>query len=149
MIVTLSVERRVPLKCFGSTTYRVEEKAAGSEPDECFYFNEIDSVKGMDYFDPLVHRAPDLWVEVDVLNASVPREPICARLGVPEIWRYGNNRLTVRLLTPAGVYADSTTSLAFPFLPMTTFASFIPRMVEGDEMSVLLDFREWVRGLPR
>jgi Uma2 family endonuclease len=129
--------------------YRVEEKAVGSEPDECFYFNEIDSVKGMDHFDPLVHRAPDLWVEVDVLNASVPREPICARLGVPEIWRYGNNRLTVRLLTPAGVYADSATSLAFPFLPMATFASFIPKMVEGDEMGVLLDFREWVRRLPR
>jgi Uma2 family endonuclease len=149
LMVMLAVECRIPLKSFGSTTYRREEKAAGSEPDECFYFNEIDSIKGMRRFDPLVHRPPDLWVEVDVLNASVPREPICARLGVPEIWRYGNNRLTVRLLTPAGVYADSATSLAFPFLPMTPFASFIPKIVEGDEMTALLDFREWVRGLPR
>ena len=56
-----------------------------------------------------------LWIEVDVFSPSVPREPICARLGVPEIWRYSNDGLTVRLLTPAGVYADSATSLGFPF----------------------------------
>jgi hypothetical protein len=111
--------------------------------------DEIDSVKGMKRFDPLLHRAPDLWVEVDVLNPSVPREPICARLGVPEIWRYSGDRLTVRLLTPAGVYADSSDSLAFPFLPMTRFASFIPKIVDGDESEALLEFREWVRSVPR
>ena len=39
----------------------------------------------MKRFDPLTHRAPDLWVEVDLLNPSVPREPIYARLGVQEV----------------------------------------------------------------
>lgn len=145
LIVTLAVECRVPLKSFGSTTFRQEEKAAGSEPDECYYFNEIDSVKGMKRFDPLVHRPPDLWVEVDVLSPSVPREPICARLGVPEIWRYSQERLSVRLLTAPGVYADSATSLPFPFLPMTAFASYISKMIDGDEMKALLEFREWAR----
>jgi len=142
LIVTLAVECRIPLKCFGSTTFRREEKAAGSEPDECFYFNEIESVKGMERFDPLLHGPPDLWVEVDVLNPSVPREPIYARLGVPEVWRYSGDRLAVRLLTPDGVYADSATSRAFPFLPMATFAGFIPKMVDGDEMRTLLEFRD-------
>jgi Uma2 family endonuclease len=149
LIVALAVECRVPLKSFGSTTFRREEKVAGSEPDECFYFNEIDSIKGMRRFSPPAHRPPDLWVEVDFLSPSVPREPICARLGVPEIWRYTPDRLAVRLLAAAGVYADSATSLAFPFLPMATFAGFIEKMIDGDEMSTLLEFREWVRGLAR
>jgi Uma2 family endonuclease len=149
LIVTLAVECRIPLKSFGSTTFRQEEKVAGSEPDECFYFNEIHSIKGMKRFNPPAHRPPDLWVEVDVLSPSVPREPICARLGVPEVWRYSQDRLAVRLLTAAGVYADSAASRAFPFLPMATFAGFIEKMVDGDEMSTLLEFREWVRGLPR
>ena len=103
----------------------------------------------MKRFDPLVHRAPDLWIEVDLLSPSVPREPIYARLVVPEIWRYSGNRVTVRLLTAAGAYADSAASRAFPFLPMVVFASFIPKMLEGDETRVLLEFREWVRSLPR
>jgi Uma2 family endonuclease len=149
LMVILAVERQIPLKSLGSTTFRREEKSAGAEPDECYFFNEIESLRGMKRFDPLIHRAPDLWVEVDILNPSVAREPIYARLGVPELWRYSRDRLTVRLLTSAGIYTDSATSLAFPFLPMATFASFIPKMIEGDETAVLLEFREWVRSLAR
>jgi Uma2 family endonuclease len=149
LIVILAIECRIPRKSFGSTTFRVEEKAAGCEPDESFYFQEIDSVKAMERFDPIIHRAPDLWIEVDFLSSSVPREPIYARLGVPEIWRYSGGRLTVRLLTADGVYVDSATSRAFPFLPMAKFSRFVPKMIEGDETQVLLEFREWVRSLPR
>ncbi|HEX4795254.1 MAG TPA: Uma2 family endonuclease [Humisphaera sp.] len=149
LIATLAAECQIPRKSFGSTTFRRQEKAAGTEPDACFYFNEIDSVKGMKRFDPLLHRAPDLWIEVDLSNTSVPREPIYARLGVPEVWRYSGDRLSIRLLTTGGSYADSANSRAFPFLPVDTFASFIPRMIEEDESRVLLDFREWVRGLAR
>ena len=54
-----------------------------------------------------------------------------------------------RLLMGGGSYADSTNSRAFPFLPVDAFATFIPRMIEEDESRVLLEFREWVRGLPR
>ncbi|HET6249282.1 MAG TPA: Uma2 family endonuclease [Tepidisphaeraceae bacterium] len=147
LVVLMAVERQIPLKSLGSSTFRREQKAAGSEPDECFYFNEIDSVRGMKRFDPAVHRAPDLWVEVDVLNPSVPREPIYARLGVPEVWRYEHNRLTVRLLTASGIYADSATSAVFPFLPMAEFAAFIPKMIDGDELTTLTEFRQWVGGL--
>ena len=38
-------------------------------------------------------------IEVRIfLSPSIPREPIYARLGVPEIWRFDGERLTVRLL---------------------------------------------------
>jgi Uma2 family endonuclease len=148
LIAQLTAERGIPRKSFGSTTFRREEKAAASEPDESFYFHDIDSVKGMKRFDPLVNRAPDLWIEVDLLNPSVPREPIYSRLGVPEIWRYSRNRLIVRLLAADGVYADSPTSRAFPFLEITAFAGFVARMIEEDETKVLLAFRQWVRNLP-
>ena len=38
LIKALAVELRIPRKSFGATTFRREEKQAGSEPDECFYF---------------------------------------------------------------------------------------------------------------
>jgi len=148
LIAALATQRRIPRKSFGSTTFRIEERAAGAEPDESFYFYDIESVKGMKRFDPAIHRSPDLWIEVDLLSPSVPREPICARLGVPEIWRYSDGRLTVRLLTADGVYVDSPISKLFPFLPINRFASFIPKMVDEDETQVLLEFQDWVRSLP-
>ena len=149
LIAALATACRIPRKSFGSTTFRSEKKSAGSEPDECFYFNDLDAVKGMKRFDPLVHRPPDLWIEVDHLSPSVAREPIHARLGVPEVWRYSGACLTVRLLTAQGVYADSSTSRVFPFLPMDGFASFIPRMIDADETAVLLDFQQWLGELRR
>jgi len=148
MIAVLAMARQIKLKSFGSTTFRREEKAAGSEPDECYYFGEIDSISGMKRFDPLVHRPPDLWIEVDLFGNSVPREPIYARLGVPEVWRYDQTgQLVIRLLTSEGSYTDSKTSKIFPFLPMVEFARFIPRMIEGDESAVMLDVVDWARQL--
>ena len=78
----------------------------------------------------------------------MPREPICTRLGVPEVWRYSSSGLAVRLLTSAGLYTDSAKSLAFPFLPMVPFANFIEKALDGDEVATLLEFCEWLRGLP-
>ena len=53
LIVVLAMERRIPLNCFGSTTFRREEKSAGSEPDECFHFNDLDAIKVTTRFNPL------------------------------------------------------------------------------------------------
>ncbi len=89
LIVVLAMERRIPLNCFGSTTFRREAKSAGSEPDECFYFNDLDAIKGMKRFDPLLHRPPDLWVEVDIFSPSVPasRSAPSGRPGDLALWR--------------------------------------------------------------
>jgi Uma2 family endonuclease len=148
LVAALAMGRQIRRKSFGSTTFRREEKAAGSEPDECYYFGEIDSVSGMKRFDPRVHRPPDLWIEIDLFSASVPREPIYARLGVPEVWRYDSaGQLAIRLLTPGGSYVDSKTSRVLPFLPIAEFAQFIPRMIEGDETAIMLEVVEWARRL--
>jgi Uma2 family endonuclease len=149
LLVVLSMECEIEMECLGSTTFRNQKKAAGSEPDECFFLHEVDSIKGLKEYDPAIHRAPDLWVEVDLFSPSVAREPIYARLGVPELWRYSREQLAIRLLTPDGVYVDSAKSLAFPFLPMTTFADFVRKMIEQRQMPVLREFRDWVRSLPR
>jgi len=149
LIAMLTLERGIPRKSYGSTTFRIEPKAAGAEPDESFYFHEIESVSGMKRFDPAIHRAPDLWIEVDLLSPSVPREPICARLGVPEVWRYDQGHLTVRILGADSTYFDSSTSKLFPFLPIDEFASFVPKMIAGDETRILREFQEWTRQLPQ
>lgn len=149
LVKALTEELLIPRKAFRSTTFRRKEKRAGTEPDECFYLGDVDAVKGMKRFDPRIHRPPDLWIEVDNLSASVAREPIYARLGAPELWRYSKEKLAVRMLTPEGFYVNSPKSRAFPFLPIAAFAAFIPKMIDGDETSVILDFRKWIRKFRR
>jgi Uma2 family endonuclease len=148
LVEALTEEFGLPCKSFGSTTFRREDKSAGTEPDECYYFTHVDRVKGMKRFDPLSHPAPDLAIEVDILSPSIPREPIYARLGVVEIWRYDGEQLKIRLLGTDAVYHDSMISRAFPFLSVTEFARFITPMADDDETRVLKDFRAWLRTFP-
>lgn len=136
-----------PRKSFGSATFRREDKSAGTEPDACYYFTNIDRVKGMKRFDAAVHPAPDLVIEVDLLSASIPREPVYARLGVPEIWRYDLNGLAVRALSAEKTYAGASASQFFPYLPLEPFTAFIRRMVDEEETTVLAEFAQWLKTL--
>jgi Uma2 family endonuclease len=144
LIETLTLVLNLPQKSFGSTTFRREDTSAGAEPDACYYFTNIDRVRGMKRFDPLIHPAPDLAIEIDLLSPSIPREPIYARLGVPEIWRYNLTRLSVHCLRSDNTYGEVAASGIFPFLPIAPFTAFIRRMIDEDETMVRSDFRDWL-----
>ena len=103
----------------------------------------------MKRFDPAVHPVPDLAVEIDITRRSIVRQPIYAKLGVREIWRFDGRRLAVLLLKRGGTYTVSRFSRVFPFLPMDRFEAFVLRMASEDQMTVQLEFQDWVRTLPR
>jgi hypothetical protein len=65
--------------------------------------------------------------------------------GVPEVWRYADEQLTVNCLNATGDYEESNRSLAFPFLPLEEFRSFIHRDPNVDETTWIREFRKWVR----
>jgi len=143
----LVVERGIPSARFGSTTFRREDRRKGLEPDKCYYFANSSRVRGMKQFDSAIHPPPDLAIEIDITSRSVPREPVYAGLGIPELWRYDGSRLTVLLLDSSGKYAASTDSPTFPFLVMNRFEAFIHRMESEEQTRVLREFRDWVRTL--
>jgi Uma2 family endonuclease len=116
------------------------------EPDECYYLENARRVRGMKRFDPAVYPPPDLAIEVDITSRSIPREPIYAGLGVPELWRFDGSLLRV-LRLDNGVYREVEKSDAFPFLPMEQFSRFVRRMMDEEQTSVVREFRRWVRGL--
>ena len=150
LLEQLTLEMGMPIRCLGSTTYRNEEKKAGLEPDECYYLRNESKVRGMKRFDPAIHPAPDLAIEVDVSHRSIPRLPIYADLGVPEVWRYDGRQLTVLLLKADGSYAPSPVSPNFEFLPLDKFTVFVERLLgEEEQTAVIEEFRQWVLRLPR
>src|SRR5438067_2522393 len=102
-----------------------------------------------DEFDPAIHPAPDLAIEIDITRRSIPREPIYAALGVAELWRFDGQHLVVLLLDDSSKYRPAKRSSAFPFLPMDVFESFVHRMQLEEQTSVLREFQAWCRGLSK
>jgi Uma2 family endonuclease len=148
LIDVLVIERGIPSARFGSTTFRREDRRKGLEPDKCYYFANSSAVRGMKQFDSTVHPPPDLAIEIDITSRSVPREPVYAGLGIPELWRCDGENPIVLLLDPTGKYIESSTSQVFPFLPMTRFEEFVRRMEREEQTMVLREFRDWVQTLP-
>jgi len=144
MIEMLTFETGTPMASFGSTTFRRKEKAKGLEPDECYYFKNEARVRGRKRLDLKKDPPPELVVEIDIMSRSIPREPIYAALGVPEIWRFDGFRLQCLHLN-GGKYSARKMSLAFPFLEPALLQQFIEQIGEQDETSIIRAFSIWVR----
>lgn len=61
-------------------------------------------------------------VEIDLSAPDVEKASVHARLGVSEIWRWRDGRLTVLARQPDGTYADRPTSVALPGFPLRELA---------------------------
>lgn len=70
-----------------STTFK-HSGLSGAEPNECFYFRNIDVVRGKKRLDFNEDLPPDLVIEIDVTSSSKNRLQVYADLGVAEVWIY-------------------------------------------------------------
>ncbi|WP_013325201.1 Uma2 family endonuclease [Gloeothece verrucosa] len=128
---------------FGSTTFKSERMDQGVEPDESFYFQNTELVRGKDKIDLTVDPPPDLTIEVDITSRT--RFDNYLLLGVPELWRYDGHRLQINLLQE-GVYLESKVSSIFPMLSLV---DRIPEMIRPCKVlgrsATVRAFRSWVR----
>ncbi len=112
------------------------------------YTNEP-RVRGRDEIDLRVDPPPDLAVEVEITAASLDKLAVYAALGVPEVWWYDANKLTVYRLQPNGDYAEQGQFSTFPSLPIDELERFLARRGEADETTWIRSFRAWVKTLGR
>lgn len=148
LIELMCVERELEVQPLGSTTFRREDLEKGLEPDECYYVQPADAIRdrlGED-IDLAVDPPPDLAIEIDITRASIPKQPIYAALGIPELWRFDGTRLTVLQLRD-GTYFASERSGVFPFLRIDQFQEFVIRLASERQTQVLREFRNWVKSL--
>ncbi len=97
----------------GSTTFQRKDLERGFEPDECYYVQNADVMRGKDNVDLDFDPPSDLTIEIDVKHSSLNRMSIFAAIGIPEVWRYDGENLTIYLLNDA-VYETSNTSSVLP-----------------------------------
>lgn len=145
LIVVLAEESGLPRCSCGDMTCEREELERGVEPDECFYLQNEPLIRGKEEIDLTKDPPPDLAVEIDITRSSLNRLAIYAALGVPEVWRFNGDTLSIYHRLPEGQYALAERSLHFPFLPATELARFLGQRGQMDESSLVQSFRMWVR----
>lgn len=147
LVELLAVELDVDVESAGSTTFKREDLERGFEPDKCFYFRNVERVRGkadldLDAGDP----PPDLVVEVDITSPSLNKLPIYARLGVQEVWRYAGGGFAILGLEDEGGYAEMAGSRFLPVLTRDTLARFAEEGLTSRRPDWARKVREWARG---
>ncbi len=142
----IAAELEIDFRGFGSATFKKKTMRKGVEPDSCFYIQSVAAISGRRDFTLEDAPPPDLVIEADVTSSSLPRFPIFAALGVPEIWRYDAKDDQVRFYQlKSGKYAEVSNSLALPILSSAKAAEFL---VENQTLFSTIwvkQVREWAR----
>jgi Uma2 family endonuclease len=140
----IGFEADVPMKAFGSTTFRRRARQRGLEPDLCYYLASIGRIRDW----RMVGRegpVPDLAIEIDNTHASLDRLSIYAGLGVPEVWRFDGETLESHQLR-RGRYRRVPRSAALPFVPLEDVPALLHQGRDTQNDRALLQlYSEWVR----
>ena len=135
---------RIRVIFFGSATLKRQRQLKGAEPDACFYVQSAPIIGHKINLDLRVDPPPDVVLEVDIHHESVSRFHIYEGLGVPELWHYDEQKLTIYLLTE-GRYEIAANSTAFPILTGAILTEFLTRSQSEGQDETLLAFEEWLR----
>ena len=144
LVGRLSMLLRVRVLYYGSATMKTRLKQKGVEPDACFYVQNAELVGTKDEFDFDVDPPPDIVVEIDLHRSSLPKFPIYAAFGVPELWRHDGDALTIYHLRE-GQYVESGVSQSLPLLTSAVLTEFLARSRREDQYDILLGFEEWLK----
>jgi Uma2 family endonuclease len=136
----------VPVFGVGSTTLRRRELARGSEPDSSFYIQNIDRPGDLRRIDLATDPPPDLVIEIDITSPSVPKLPIYAEFGVPEVWRYSERTMRILVLAD-GQYVEAGESRALPGVLATHLTEMLRDHFTLDDGAWLRRVRDWARTL--
>jgi len=144
LVLALTEEMGVEAEDLGSTTFRREDLKRGFEPDSCFYIENEELIYGKDRVDLSVDPPPDLVIEIDITSPSISKLPIYAQMGVPEVWRYDGEHLTMWKLEGSR-YTEITESLALPSLTNAVVSDFAEKSKTTKRTTWLMAVREWAQ----
>jgi len=143
LVDLLSYEFDIPIKSVGATTRRHAHLERGLEPDRSYYVANEPQVRGLSSDRDDV-PPPDLAIEVDITHRPVNRLKVYATLGVPEVWRYRDDKICF-LHLEGSEYREISHSLAFPILTPADIENSLHRLEVDDENTILRGFIEQLR----
>jgi Uma2 family endonuclease len=144
-----SDELEIDMSSAGSVTMKRELRRRGVEPDECYYIENESLVVEKKRIDLSVDPPPDLAIEIEITKSALDRLGIYAALGVPELWFYDGEKLSIHRLEPEGAYVRTSVSRVLPRLPVTEFEKLLSQACQKGARLLAREFRKVLRGLPR
>ena len=127
-----------------STTWNREDLQKGAEGDESFYIQNEAVVRDKDWIDLSVDPPPDPIVETDITSSSLDKVAIYQALGVPELWRFDGDKLTLYRLAD-GEYQTSDVARALPILSLEGIEGVLTRRKGYGQNAFLAFVEEWIQ----
>lgn len=144
LVQTLLEELDIEFRNAGSTTFRNQLMAKGIEPDQCFYIHHEAVIRGKTRIDLLTDPPPDLTLEIDITSFR-SHVDIHEALGVPELWRFDGEKLTIHVLRD-GRYVNAEYSDQFPTFPLReAIPRFLAQSKTEGRNAMIRAFRSWAR----
>jgi Uma2 family endonuclease len=144
LVLAVAEELDIEAEDLGSTTFRREDLERGFEPDSCFYIQNEEQVRGKDRIDLTVDPPPDLVIEIDITSPSFSKLPIYAQIGVPEVWRYDGEGMTILVLEGSD-YAETSESIVLPPVTSSVLTDFVEKSKTTSRTAWLKEVRKWSR----
>ena len=133
LVETYAFLLRLPLNGYGSTTFRMEAKERGAEPDECWTVGR-----------ELVDGAfPDIVLEVIEASPMLDKLAVYDGFGVPEVWLFERGAFTIHRRKASSGYVRAAKSA---LLPELDFALIAKLTAKGDQQAALEALDHAVRG---
>jgi Uma2 family endonuclease len=142
LVELLAAELEIDVEGAASTAFQREDLAQGFEPDASFYVQHASRIRGQKQIDLYTDPPPDLVIEIDISHPSLNKFPIFTGLGIPEVWRYHKEAITVFTLAGDSYRAQSVSEL----FPGVTDADLTRLISEGRQMKRsdwFRSVREW------
>jgi len=144
LLTAWAEEMGMTMACLGSMTFKRRKHLRGLEPDQCYWFAHEVQIRNKDRIDFHVDPPPDLVLEIDISRSSVNRMAIYGVMGVPEVWRYRNQKIAFLARQPDGRYTEIPQSLSLPPLAPSDLLPFLAMRHSADEIAIVRQFRAWV-----
>ena len=137
-------EQGIEFQNLGCTTFRRRDLKRGTEPDACFYIQNVERIRGKKEIDLTVDPPPDLVIEIEITCPAVPKLPVYARLRVPEIWLHDGR--AARILRLSGdQYEECGRSGVLPSLTPSVLSAFCEQSKTLTTLAWRRMVRTWAR----
>ncbi len=143
-VEVLTEELDIEIRSLSASTWSRKDLAKGIEADECYYIQNEALLRGKMEIDLKILPPPDLAIEVDMTSRSIPRMPIYAALGVPEIWRFDGEKMVLLALNN-DTYQEIPASIALPIVTPEILEHWLIQALTIGETSWVKAIRHWVR----
>ena len=144
IILQISMQKRIKILFYKSSTMKVNKELKGVEPDGCFYVQSADKLPDKLRIDFNADPMPDIILEIDIYHDSKSKFDIYASFGVKEIWRYDGKCFQILDLQKDGEYKEIKRSKSLPILTAKVLTDLLNQSGEKDQYEIMLGFEEWI-----